>query len=226
MGAQAGAARRDIELAHQRGCRVVRLCFDEPDGLSPVTADPYRAWNQRRGVAASRLLIESFILLDPCWALRTGAVPFWMRFNMGPSLDRVRRYLAEAGSFDEIYLKLFAHDTDSLGLPSIADWRTVLDQARTRGAFLDVDESAYPAHFARYARHDETLRKLSPVYDLPDPLSVDAFARLLPAGEAARLVAVPLTGRSAARVKNSAEPLDATSCPEQGREAPSADRPD
>jgi hypothetical protein len=51
------------------------------------TADLYRQWYEERGLPTNRLLVESFILIEPWWALRTGSVAFWMVFNMEPSAD-------------------------------------------------------------------------------------------------------------------------------------------
>jgi hypothetical protein len=42
---------------------------------------------------------------------------------------------------------LFAHGVESVGLPSIEEWRAVLKRARKNGRFAGVFERAYPAHF-------------------------------------------------------------------------------
>ena len=74
-------------FARERGYRVRRIVFEEPEHPSPLVADLYRRWYEERGLPANRLLIESFILLEPYWALRTGSVPFWTKFNMEPDLE-------------------------------------------------------------------------------------------------------------------------------------------
>jgi hypothetical protein len=80
------ALRADVEaLARRRGWRLRRIVFDQPEDLSPLVADLHRWWYRRLGRPDGRLLVESFVLLDPYWALRTGAVPFWMVFNVEPS---------------------------------------------------------------------------------------------------------------------------------------------
>jgi hypothetical protein len=62
----------DIErLARQRHWQIRRITFEEPEHLSPFVADLYRAWYRERGLPADRLLVESFILLEPYWVLRT-----------------------------------------------------------------------------------------------------------------------------------------------------------
>lgn len=167
------------ELARERGYRLVRLVFEEPEHLSPLVADLYRAWHRERGLPADRLVIESFILLEPYWTLRTGAVPFWMKFNKEPSLDWARRYLAQAEPFDHVHLMLFAHGVNSVGLPPIEAWRALLDRAQEDGSFLGVDPDAYPSHFATFARYHMELRKIPARHPLPEPLSLDRFERFV-----------------------------------------------
>jgi hypothetical protein len=48
----------------------------------------------RRRIPANRLIVvSSFVINDPYWTLRTGSVPYWMVFNMQPSLEALNRYL-------------------------------------------------------------------------------------------------------------------------------------
>jgi hypothetical protein len=166
-------------LAGEQGCRIVRLVFDEPAHPSPAVADFYRRCYRARGLPADRLLIESFILLEPYWTFRIGAVPFWMTFNMRPSLDWARSYLERTDRFDCIHLMLFAHGVNSVGLPPIDDWRRLLALARRSGSFLGVDEVAYPAHFAVFASYHMDLRKLPASYPVPEPVPWADFARFL-----------------------------------------------
>jgi hypothetical protein len=76
----------DVErFARERGYRLRRIIFEKPEDPSPLVAELYRWWYEERKLPANRLLVESFILMEPWWALRTGSVPFWMVFNMEPS---------------------------------------------------------------------------------------------------------------------------------------------
>jgi hypothetical protein len=124
------ALRDDVErLAGQQGWRVVRLIFEQPEDLSPVVADLYRQWHRERGVDERRLLVESFILMEPYWALRTGSVPFWMVFNKEPSAQALTRYLDRTEPFDEIAMMLFSH---GVGVGGARSNRAVARAARTR----------------------------------------------------------------------------------------------
>ena len=174
----------DVErLARARGYRLVRIVFEEPEDVSPLVADLYRWWNRDRGLPANRLLVESFILLEPYWTLRTGSVPYWMKFNTEVSAGHLEHYLdgraADDEPFDEIHLMLFAHGAESIGLPPIDRWRAILGRARREGRFAGVDEGAYPADFAVYARYHDAIKEIAARYPLPAPLALDRLERFL-----------------------------------------------
>jgi hypothetical protein len=171
-------ALRDEVLAYaeQRGVRVVRWSFDDPHLASPFVADLYRWWHRRRGLPANRMLVQSFIAMDPYWTLRTGSVPFWMRFNMEPSLELVRDHLRARADdpYDDLHLMLFQHGVEAVGLPDGDRWRTeVLDQARRHGSTLGADLDEFPLDFAHFGRSNRALRSLPSRYPLPPPLPID-----------------------------------------------------
>lgn len=168
-----------LEIARRRGLRVLRLEFEEPDDLSPAVADFHRDWYRRRGLPANRLLVGSFILVEPHWALRTGAVPYWSTFNAGPSHRRLLDYLQQAEPFDDMHVMIFPHGTESVGLPSLEDWRAVLRQARRRGSFLGLDEAAYPFHFSALARYHMDIGSIGARFPLPPALGIESFERFL-----------------------------------------------
>jgi hypothetical protein len=175
------ALRDDVErFARLRGYRVRRIVFKEPEHLSPFVAELYRWWYKQRQLLANRLLVESFIVLEPMWALRTGSVPFWMKFNMEPSVNWIEQYLENTDPYDEIYMMLFSHGTDSIGLPSIERWRTVLNRARQRGAFVGVEEDKYPRDFATLIRYYTDLQPTIPArYPLPAPLTLEQLDKFI-----------------------------------------------
>ena len=122
---------------------------------------------RQRGLPADRLLVESFILLEPWLALATGSVPFWLVFDTEPSLAAIHRYLDTAGSLDEIRMSLFSHGVESVGLPTIGQWRTVLQRAGKLGSFLGVDEQTFPRDFATMARYHQVLAQVRNRYPMP-----------------------------------------------------------
>jgi hypothetical protein len=84
------------------------LFFQQPEDLSPWVAEFYRWWNRRRDIEPTRLLVESFVVIEPFWVVRTGSVPFWMLFNVEPSARALVDYLAGTKGFEEIFLMLFS----------------------------------------------------------------------------------------------------------------------
>ena len=175
------ALRADVErLAQRHGWRIRRLVFEQPEALSPLVADLYRWWYRERGFDSRRLIVESFILLEPWWTLRTGAAPFWMVFNKEPSLAALEHYLDRTDHFDEIALTLFSHGVDSVGLPSIERWSAVLERAHHEGRFVGVDQAAFPRDFAVFLRFHRDLTTISARRPMPAPLplaALDTFLR-------------------------------------------------
>lgn len=167
------ALREDlISFADRNGFRVRRILFDDPEQMSPLVADLYAWWN-RKDITDERLLVDSFILMEPFWTARTGSIPFWMMFNKEPSASALHNYLRERDAMDEIYLMLFSHGVDSVGLVPIDQWRRILKVARKKSAFIGVDERAYPRDFAVFVRyHADLPRKIAARYPLPAPLSL------------------------------------------------------
>lgn len=168
------------QLAKDRGYHLQRIVFEQPEDVSPLVADLYCWWYEQRGLPGNRLLVESFILMEPYWALHTGSVPFWMVFNMEPSLQRVHEYLDGAEPFDEIYLMLFAHGVESVGLAKIEEWETVLRRARRHCSFIGVDPPKFPRDFGVYARYYPHIKKrIRGRYPLPEPMTFDQFGQFL-----------------------------------------------
>lgn len=172
--------RADVKLvAAECGYRVLRIVFDEPQDPTALVAELYRWWYRRRGLEANRLLVESFILMDPWWTLRLGAVPFWAKFNVQSSVEALEGYLDHAEPYDEINLMLFSHGVSSYGLASIERWRSVLARARRRGGLLGVDPKAYPADFATFARYHPALRRIPSRCPMPEALTLGQLAQFV-----------------------------------------------
>lgn len=177
--------RDDVErFAKQHGYRVRRIIFDEPSDLSPLVAQLYRWWYEKRQIVTNRLLVESFLLTEPMWTLRTGSVPFWMTFNTESSLRVLENYLDNSDRYEEIYLMLFSHGVDSVGLPAIGRWRQVFQKAKKGGSFVGVAEDKYPRHFASMIRYHTDLKRLiSARYPLPEPLSLEDLDEFVKRGD-------------------------------------------
>ena len=172
--------RADIErFARDRGYRVRRIIFEEPEDPSPLVAELYRCWYEERGLPTTRLLVESFILMEPWWTLRTGSVPFWMVFNMEPSAQALEHYLEGTKPYDHIHLMLFSHGVDSVGLAPIWRWRSILTRARKHGNLVGVDEGRFPRDFAAFVRYHADLKKVPTRYPMPGSRPLVRFDEFL-----------------------------------------------
>lgn len=182
--------RKDIEqFAKQRGFKIRRIVFDEPEQVSSLVADFYRWWNRQREIADERLLVESFIVMEPFWTIRTGSVPFWMVFNKLPSAEALERYLDAVEPFDEIYMMLFSHGVESIGLTPMERWRRILQRARQDSSFVGVDERAYPRDFAVFVRYYFDLqKKIHSRYPIPPPATLNQLDKFLEANGARHAV--------------------------------------
>lgn len=170
----------DVErFARDHGYRLRRLTFAQPESPSPLVADLYRWWYRRRNIPADRLFIESFILLEPWWTLRTGSVPLWLTFNTERSRQAALRYLDRTEPFDEILLALFQHGVESVGLPTIAQWRQVPARARRTGRFAGMKVEDFPGDLGHLAAYDDALRRAPARYPLPDRLAPAEFEEFL-----------------------------------------------
>lgn len=164
----------DIEsFATRYDFRLKRFSFQNPEDLSPLAADFYLWWNRRRGIPETRLIVDSFILMEPYWTVRSGAVPFWMLFNTRPSAVALNDYLSNGRSFEELYLMLFSHGVESVGVVPIHQWKRILARA-PRGDFIGVDEDKYPRDFATFVRyHDDLIAKVPAPYPVPPALALN-----------------------------------------------------
>lgn len=147
--------------------------FGQPEDVSPLIAELFRDWYAQHGRPSGRLLVSSFLLMDPVLAMRTGSVPYWALFGTRPSLNRLADYLSDTARYDDIRLTIFPHGTESIGLPGIGEWRDVLGHARQRGQLIAVDPSRYPRHFRALTGFHRELSRLPRVPAAP-PLSWDA----------------------------------------------------
>ena len=153
--------------------RLGLLRFDTPQRLSPAVADLYRSWYADRGLPTGRLLVESFLLLDPWQALRTGSVPYWTVFGTRTFRADLDMYLDGTEPYDEIRILLFNHGTESIGLSSAEDWRHTAARARKIGVLTGVDAAAYPRDFAGLVRSHRELAKIRTRYPMPPSLGID-----------------------------------------------------
>lgn len=162
-------------FARENGYRLCRIVYDDPVDLSPFVADLHRWWYRRLGQPDDRLLVESFIMLQPRLALTAGAVPYWMTFNSVRSASDLRAYIESRPRFNEIYLMPFSNSIEGAGLAPVETWRDILAKAAHRGEFIGIDPDKYPKDLASFVTHTEAIAKLA-CREVPSPLSLDELS--------------------------------------------------
>ena len=179
------------QIGHDAKAQIRRLSFNQPEELSAFVADFYLDWLNKERKPTDRLLAESFMLLDPYLALRTGSVPFWLVFNAEPSAEVLHRFLDERPGFREIFISLFPNGVEAIGQATMDDWQRILDRATERGDLLGVDREKFPADLAALVRYSKAMERLETGEAVPPPVAfraVDKFAARW-AGAAVRLTA-------------------------------------
>ncbi len=145
-------------LSEKEGWRLQRLSFPGPDDLSEPVAALYRDWYCGHGVAADRLLVSSFALLDPWTAVRTRAIPFWTSFSVRSAIAPLKAHL-DAHDYEEITWTAFPHGMRSIGLADLDAWQRLASRA-PRKRSLGLDTRRFPADLAAFARYRAELESL------------------------------------------------------------------
>ncbi|WP_238164681.1 hypothetical protein [Kribbella pittospori] len=151
---------------------VVELRYRHPQDPAAAVADTYAAWLRRHDIEPNRLLVSSFIVLDPWQTIDTASVPYWTYFPTSQGAHALSDYL-DGHTFDEIDIMLFSHGTRSRGLAEADCWQQLANRARRRGRLLGVERSAFPADFSTFARYTPALRRLPRGRRPQSPLSVE-----------------------------------------------------
>jgi len=181
MGLRAGAARRRHRVRDPARLPGTTAPFGQPEDLSPLVADLYRWWYRQRGIPANRLLVDSFMLLDPWWTLRTGSVPYWTAFPVQPSLATLHHYL-DREAYDHLHLALFCHGVESVGMVTADQWRALLLRAGVAGTFAGVSPDRYPSDLDTFFGFPRAVRAIPGRHEPAEPLSLRQCERFLAEG--------------------------------------------
>jgi hypothetical protein len=169
-----------VEMAHDRGWRLVEIRFSEPEALSGIAARLYQSWYREAGYDGPlRLLADSFVLMMPLRTQRLRAVPYWLLFAVAASAARLARFLDAQPRFEEVDLFLFSHGTEGVGVAPIAAWQALAARGRRPGRLLGVDPARYPRDFATFARFAGDAATLAPVHPPLAALPPARFEALL-----------------------------------------------
>ncbi len=169
----------DIErIARENGFRVRNIKYLEPEQPSPFVAELYRWWYRQKGVLANRLIGETFFMHEPYWILKTGSVPFWMKFNTDLSADWLEKYLQSTDRFDEIFIMLFSHGEDAIGSAGIGRWEKIMQMAQKKHGFLGVNINNFPRDLDSLIKYNTEFKEYIPSrYNFQIPLSIEQLFR-------------------------------------------------
>ena len=150
-----------------------RIVFAEPDQLSPLVADLYRWWGRRRAIKEQRLLVESYLMVEPYWTIRSGVIPYWMGFNSENSARHLEGFLSRNGGFEEALMMLSTQETEAPELVPFEHWRALLKSSAGEVHFIGMDKHYSPTDLSLLLKYYFDLKKkLAWRYPPPAPLTL------------------------------------------------------
>ncbi|MDG5816894.1 hypothetical protein QA601_17485 [Chitinispirillales bacterium ANBcel5] len=179
------------QFCTKHGFRLIRVSYEEPEDLSPLAADLYRDWYRSRQIDTGRLIVQSFVLQEPFWTVRTGSIPFWLVFPTIASFNKVQDYIQSHGPFKEIGVSLLSFGVTPPGLVAGPMWKRLFKKTSKRGFFIGVEESEFPLDFASLQRyHLDFGKQIRSRYPVFGKLSMEQFERFLTGAESQYSVSV------------------------------------
>lgn len=172
-------------FAAEHGHPIQLISYPDPHALSAPIATLYHGWLTRAGTRADRLLVESFLLIDPVRTLRAGLVPLWTIFPVQSALTVAADHLAATPGFRQAHVGLFPHGVRSAGLAEPEQWRRRLGAHVRTVDLLGINPRRYPADFAALMRYGHALRHLEPTpgrRPRPGSLTLAEALEALPTG--------------------------------------------
>lgn len=152
------------EFAEREGYRVKEVVFTEPQEISQAVAEVHKSWYQQHHIETVRLLVSSFMYIEPYLTLKKKLVPYWMMFNTEESYKPLVEYLKHADPYKEIYVTLFSNGVKTPGHIPIDQWEEIFSYAST-GSFIGTGPRQYPGDFASNVMYYYDLTRLPEASD-------------------------------------------------------------
>ncbi|KAA2254037.1 hypothetical protein F0L68_30965 [Solihabitans fulvus] len=168
----------DWAAAHNRP--VHRISFEDPQALSAPTTELHREWLRTKGFSGDRLLVESYLMVDPVGAAKVGLVPFWTVFPVRRAQAGLQRYVADVAPVRELQVLLYPHGVRSAGWGPPACWDS-LTEFVDRVELPATDRRRYPADYRALPAYGSLLRGLAggtPELPLPTLSAAEVLAGL------------------------------------------------
>jgi hypothetical protein len=164
------------------GRPLIRLRYRGPQAPSHAVAVALREWTQRRGEAADRLVVPSFVLADPWTTINAAAVPYWTFFPVQPALRAFEEHLAAVPPYRNIDVLLFNHGVRSAGIAEPGEWLAAAAASGARARLLAVRPDRFPGDIASLAAYGPALATLPKASRPWSPLPLDRALRALAGG--------------------------------------------
>lgn len=164
-----------------RWCRdhghpLVSIVYRGPQAVAGPVADLLRNWYTARGETGDRLLVSSFVLMDPWRTINAAMVPYWTFFSVRPALDALDAYLANSASYRSVGLMLFQHGVSSPGIAEPQQWQQVIRRHGATSHFVGLDPGRFPHDIGSLGRYGPALRRQPPAGPW-SPLDIHAALR-------------------------------------------------
>lgn len=180
-------------LATRHQNPIVRVDLPDPQSLAEPVAELLRGQIRSAGGRGDRLLVESFVMLDPVQAFRSGSAPYWTFFGVESALRAVREHLARANDNGDPYRDVdvlsFPNGVASKGSVAPDQWAGLRHYITGRVRLLAGTRERWPTHFDTLVTYGRALRSLPDGVDSPAPpnLTVDETVRALRRDDTIRL---------------------------------------
>ncbi|MGW0231594.1 hypothetical protein ACWDWO_25085 [Actinopolymorpha singaporensis] len=187
------------DWAERHGRSHVRVRIPSPQALSGPVARLFRRRIREAGGSGDRMLVESFVMLDPVQAERTASVPYWTFFGVERARQDVLRHLAAAAAagdpYADVEVLLFPHGVASSGATPPRTWAELSRHVTGTVRLPASTVARWPAHFDALADYGPMLTALpTPARGVPpSPLTVRALLVGL-SGEGVDVSGVPDAG--------------------------------
>ncbi|SDS11028.1 hypothetical protein [Actinopolymorpha singaporensis] len=187
------------DWAERHGRSHVRVRIPSPQALSGPVARLFRRRIREAGGSGDRMLVESFVMLDPVQAERTASVPYWTFFGVERARQDVLRHLAAAAAagdpYADVEVLLFPHGVASSGATPPRTWAELSRHVTGTVRLPASTVARWPAHFDALADYGPMLTALpTPARGVsPSPLTVRALLDGL-SGEGVDVSGVPDAG--------------------------------
>jgi hypothetical protein len=173
-GIEAELVEDTVRWCRETGRPLVRVRYQGPQAPAHAVAVTLRDWNARRGEAADRLVVPSFVLGDPWATIRAAATPFWTFFPVRPALRALADHLAAVLPYRQVDVLLFNHGARSAGVAEPAEWLATARAAGARARLVGVRPDRFPGDVASLARYGPELARLPAARHPWSPLALDA----------------------------------------------------